>query len=71
MSIALIPSPGKPKGPCATPCTHPECRELRETAHKRCLICGHIIGYDTTFYIHPDGPVSHAECADLLAEQNR
>jgi hypothetical protein len=49
MSVRIIPSPGKPKGPCDRACGHLACHEKFQTAGMTCWKCSRPIGFDIEF----------------------
>lgn len=67
-----IPRPGTSHGPCARPCTHPMCVQMRAVAEAPCNICFRPIGYDTLHSWADEtttdlDDVAHTDCARRLA----
>ena len=83
MLRAIIPYPGTAHGPCAQPCRHVECGDMRATAHKECPYCGGFLGYDvhltaTSVGWDSDGGnrraserIAHSSCLDQADEARR
>lgn len=57
----IIPSYGKPNGPCETICGHLRCFRLIQAAASTCPGCGEVIGFDRE-YRESDSNLWHVEC---------
>lgn len=69
MAASMLSKPGTNVGPCAEPCHHHDCAEMRGMAAALCVYCGKPIGYDTRFYRegHTGNSLAHAECSEEAA----
>lgn len=61
----FIDKPGSKYGPCARPCRHIDCVQMREFAKRRCSICDQEIGYERRYYIKGYWErMAHVECVE-------
>ena len=64
MSIAIVPTPGTPDGPCRGCCDHRRCHQQREIAYERCNHCGGFLGFGSKI---TGDPATHLSCAQAVA----
>jgi hypothetical protein len=67
MEPRVIPSPGKPGGPCERACGHIACHEKLQIAGTLCRKCSRTIGFDIEFE-RTDIGLQHVVCPDEAAE---
>ena len=67
MEPRLIPSPGKPGGPCDRACGHRACHEKFQIAGTLCSKCSRQIGFDIEFE-RTDIGLQHMVCPGEAAE---
>jgi len=69
MEPRIIPSPGKPGGPCDRACGHIACHEKFQIAGTPCSKCTRPIGFDIEFTRDDEtGGLQHVVCPGEAAE---
>ncbi len=66
-AFCLLP-PGTVPGPCAEPCEHQGCIEVRALASLNCIICEKTIGYSVPIYGYQSRH-GHADCIDAAPRE--
>lgn len=71
MAAIEISAPGTEHGPCSRDCQHRDCALSRKQAGSPCRLCGKLIGYETAFYVDPEGAgkLVHALCLEIEVEK--
>jgi len=64
MAWLVIASPGKKYGPCADPCQHKDCQNMRGYVEKKCGFCGERLGYDRRSSHDDDKGECHTSCIE-------
>ena len=68
MAPGRLSSPGSKYGPCADPCMHIDCADIRSMAEAICRYCGQPIGYERGFY-REHHELVHSSCVEDSVEE--
>lgn len=71
MNTLILAQPGTEAGPCAEPCEHYDCAQIRTTVKSICHYCGEEIGYDNAYLIEDKLRPVHSACVDNEIEERR